>query len=323
VTRGVDKSERCVRLYENVTFCRMKHVAAFLTSDSKSKKPSQVETWATPTLQPPVRQTRSDLPRVLYNFSDHKPTGKPQRDVPTSTSTPTRPEKQSQTSPQVVRHDWRSPTTVVSDESTSTEELTYSETSSDEDIDQPQQPPADMASEAVNLSTPPAFSGQQEDDPVDWLRRFEKFCSFKGIANNKKRDLMLYLMVGNAADWVEHIADDKKDTIANLLTSFHQRYDESEYLQHKNAKIMFERKQQPNERVEDFITQMRKLATQVGLDEKATKYTILNGLRPAIAAAVIQKESKTVDEILATARLAESAGLATTAGPSTVNRHAE
>jgi len=108
-------------VYESVAFCRMKHVAAFLTSDSKSKKPSQVETWAaTPTLQPPVRQTRSDLPRVLYNFSDHKPTGKPQRDVPTSTSTPTRPEKQSQTSPQVVRHDWRSPPTAVSDESTTT-----------------------------------------------------------------------------------------------------------------------------------------------------------------------------------------------------------
>lgn len=167
-----------------------------------------------------------------------------------------------------------------------------------------------MASEPVNI-TPPAFSGQSGEDPSDWFRRFEKFCSFKGVTGDKKRDLMLYLMIGNAADWVENLAPEKKNSIQTLSTSFHERYDDSESLQHRHAKDMFDRKQRSDERVEDYITHMQKLARQVGLDEKATRFAILNGLRPAIASAVIQKESKTIDEIMSAARLAESAGLAT------------
>jgi len=82
----------------------------------------------------------------------------------------------------------------------------------------------------------------------------------------------------------------------------------------KSAKEIFSRRQGEDECADDYISYMRKLATNVGItDNKVIQYAILNGLRPHIAAYVTQQKPETLEAVLEAARIAE---VTMPAGPS-------
>jgi len=105
--------------------------------------------------------------------------------------------------------------------------------------------------------------------------------------------------------WLEGLPADKKNSFANLKISFEGTYIKPLYMKYRSAKDIFTRKQAIDERVDDYVAQIQRLARNIGADDRMIMYAIINGLRPNIAAYVTQRDPKTVAEMIDAARVAE------------------
>ena len=47
-----------------------------------------------------------------------------------------------------------------------------------------------------------------DQDLIDWLMWFEKYCNYKGLSETEKRDLFIMMLQGPAADWVNGLLVD-------------------------------------------------------------------------------------------------------------------
>ena len=167
--------------------------------------------------------------------------------------------------------------------------------------------PADQTDEmAESTVVPQPFNGKSTEDPGNWLRHFENYCTYKGLTDVQKRNFFRVLMAGSAADWLEnaHI-DDNNATFDNYKTLFETRYKVPEIMRFKWARELFSRPQGTDENVDDYVIQMQKLGKIVGINEEMLNYAILNGLKPHIANFVTQRAPRTIDELMAAARIAE------------------
>lgn len=153
---------------------------------------------------------------------------------------------------------------------------------------------------------PPTFSGYAKEDPDTFLKAFLKYAKFRDIIDvNKRLNLFAVLLKNCAADWFDALPDNSKDTFEHAIDSFKQRYQPPEVVKFRCANDLFIKKQMPDETVDDYVTRMRKLARTLEVDDNILKFALINGLKPVLAAPVIQAKVETIDGILETARLAE------------------
>ena len=165
-----------------------------------------------------------------------------------------------------------------------------------------------MAAASDNAVKPPTFKGTSEEDADAFLKQFERYTAFKEIADNgKKLNLLSVLLSGPAGDWLDTLPAANKDTYGHLIAAFKARYQSPDAIKMKAAKDIFGKKQGLDEAADDYVTRMRKAAAliEIGPNEPALLYAIINGLKPAIQAQVTLKQPATIDAALAAARLAE------------------
>jgi hypothetical protein len=84
------------------------------------------------------------------------------------------------------------------------------------------------------------------------------------------------------------------------------------------------RKQNPGESVDDFVTQVKKLAkiAKIGVNETGTNTiydAVVQGLRPAVRSHVLQSGADTLDKLLKAARVAEVAEVPATTNEPVLN----
>jgi hypothetical protein len=163
-----------------------------------------------------------------------------------------------------------------------------------------------------SVVAPKPFMGKTaEQDPVDWLLWFEKYKAYKKMSDGDSRELFIMLMQGAAADWMNaQLADSLREPSYERLTdSFREQYFKPKELRWRDASQIWREKQLPQEKVADYIVRLRKLARELELQPEVLKMIILQGFRPAIQAAVIQKGELDMDEMIHVAKLAESVEL--------------
>lgn len=150
----------------------------------------------------------------------------------------------------------------------------------------------------------PTFNGK--GDALTFMKQFDKFLKYRAIENdeNKTLNLLTVLLKDSASDWVDSLPDSEKDTIAALRASFEKRYMSPESVKYKCAQELFTRKQ-CDETADDYITDMRKLASQIKATDDILRYAIMNGLRSDISVFVAQKQPESIDDVIQAARLAE------------------
>ena len=73
-----------------------------------------------------------------------------------------------------------------------------------------------------------------------------------------------------------------------IRTAFQLRFRDSELLRWRKASHLRTRVQGPDESVDTYITCMRKLARDVGMEGEQLRYAVQRGLRPQLLAYVIQ-----------------------------------
>jgi hypothetical protein len=164
-----------------------------------------------------------------------------------------------------------------------------------------------MAEAAVAIR-PPTFSGKANEDADSFLNAFERYIRYREIKDaDKKLNLLAVLLTDAAGDWFESLPDSSKTSYDNLRAAFASRYQSTDTIKFKCAAEIFTRKQGETQSVDDYVTQMCKLAKLCSADENILKFAIINGLKPYISVQVTQAKPATIDKILEVARLAELA----------------
>jgi hypothetical protein len=178
----------------------------------------------------------------------------------------------------------------------------------------------DMAESGLN---PPLFTGTGQQDAAAWHQNLLDFIDFKSVPAEKRLPLFKIRLTGAASDWLVSLPDDQKDTFDHLTTAFLERYKPKEIEKYRYAKELFGQKQEANETVDLFLTKLRKKAEIAGLDVKSQIFAALNGLRPEIAAFVLEHPPlEDLDDVLKHARLAEiTRGTTGRASDDTVAQH--
>ena len=157
--------------------------------------------------------------------------------------------------------------------------------------------------------SPGQFHGGLDENGSEWLRQLQNYCAFRGFNDVKSLALMKVLLTDAAANWVESLDEKSTGTYAALVTSFKSRYMQPDALKYKSAKELYSRKQKCDESAVAYIETMTKLAREVVADvgqaEDFARFAILNGLKSNIANFVLQREPKTLSDVVSAARIAE------------------
>jgi len=183
--------------------------------------------------------------------------------------------------------------------------------SEDEDSDNTEISDSELDGMAAvgDTKSPPVFTGASGECPLDWLRQFDKYCEFKELAEAKKLQLFKYLLQSGASDWMDGLPTAVTGSYGQLVGAFKERYGSSTAMKYRIAKELFGRKQGALETVDEFVTAVKKLGREIQADMATVQYTVVNGLRPDIAAHVARQQPTTLEEVVAAARVAEAVPL--------------
>ncbi len=159
---------------------------------------------------------------------------------------------------------------------------------------------------------PKPFTGRAAQDPESWLEYFERYCEFRQLRTDDKRKLFAILLQEGAADWLSVLPPAIKASYSDLVEAFKTNYYKSPELKWKEAGALWNQAQGDEERVEDFVTRLRKAARRLNLPQEVLHYAVISGLRGPIRLHVVQQGVRTLDDTLRAAKVAEAAATTTT-----------
>jgi hypothetical protein len=158
---------------------------------------------------------------------------------------------------------------------------------------------------------PKPFTGQADQDPEGWFEFFERYADFRQLEPGVKKRFFCILLQGGAGDWLATLPNAAQMSYVELTNAFKANYYRSPELKWKEAGALWNQAQGPSERVEDFVTRLRKAARRLNFPAEVLHYAVINGLRGPIRLHVLQQGVKSIDDTVRAAKVAEAA--ATTA----------
>jgi hypothetical protein len=158
---------------------------------------------------------------------------------------------------------------------------------------------------------PKPFTGQADQDPEGWFEFFERYADFRQLEPGVKKRFFCILLQGGAGDWLATLPNATQMSYVELTNAFKANYYRSPELKWKEAGALWNQAQGPSERVEDFVTRLRKAARRLNFPAEVLHYAVINGLRGPIRLHVLQQSVKSIDDTVRAAKVAEAA--ATTA----------
>ena len=159
---------------------------------------------------------------------------------------------------------------------------------------------------------PKPFTGQSSQDPESWFEYFERYANFWRLTPGERLELFGMMMHEGAADWMATLPEVAKRDYRRLAEEFKTNYYRSPELKWKEAGDLFNQVQGPNERVEDFVTRMRKAARRLNLTPDTLHYALINGLRGPIRLHVVTQGVTTLENSIRSAKIAEAAATTST-----------
>lgn len=161
-----------------------------------------------------------------------------------------------------------------------------------------------------NSVTMEPFLGGVSDDVIRWINKFQNFADYKQLSPTGRLQLMKLLCKDSAADYLESLEDHIKASYDLLTHALIQRFELPKTLQWKRAAELFTRPQGPKEPVETYMAAILTLAKKAkSSDSKQILAAMINGFKPAIKLAVLQRPMETVQDVMESARIAEAANV--------------
>ena len=166
----------------------------------------------------------------------------------------------------------------------------------------PQTPPVKISD---SLIAPKPFSGH-DSEPEDFLRHFERFSALKSLNEAEKIQVFSLFLTSVALDWWNTLSPDKITSWATVEREFRNMFAKPAILRYQQASSLFLSPQQATERVDVFITRLKKDAARLNIPDQMLLYAILNGLRGPIRTHCLTQNCQTLEQIIHAARVAEA-----------------
>jgi hypothetical protein len=158
---------------------------------------------------------------------------------------------------------------------------------------------------------PKPFTGKSSQDPEAWLEYFERYCDFRRLVPADRLNLFGIMLHEGAADWFSTLPAEQKAQYTDLVKAFKANYYKSAELKWREAGQLWNQAQGAEERVEDYVTRLRKAARRLELPPEVLHYAVINGLRGPIRLHVVQQGVKSLDDTIRAAKVAEAAASTT------------
>jgi hypothetical protein len=158
---------------------------------------------------------------------------------------------------------------------------------------------------------PKPFTGKSSQDPEAWLEYFERYCDFRRLVPADRLNLFGIMLHEGAADWFSTLPAEQKTQYTDLVKAFKANYYKSAELKWREAGQLWNQAQGAEERVEDYVTRLRKAARRLELPPEVLHYAVINGLRGPIRLHVVQQGVKSLDDTIRAAKVAEAAASTT------------
>ena len=156
-----------------------------------------------------------------------------------------------------------------------------------------------------SLIRPGEFNGYSNEDASAHLEKFESWIALKGIQDeHRMARAFRLLMRENALAWLKSLEQNVVNNWDALRDAFITKFAAPENKMTKNRDLM-ERKQGPNESVDEYIKQMQKLANYLEKSETDVVYMIIQGFRPSIKEKLLMTDITNFQQLERLARVAE------------------
>ena len=160
--------------------------------------------------------------------------------------------------------------------------------------------------EDMDSFLPGIFSGTDDENPKDWIRNFELFCTLKGLQPEARKAAFSLSLRDIAGRWLLLLDDDTKNDRQKLHEAFVSRFSTSLVAPEEKMRRFWTAKQETKESVRNFVDRMRSNAVEIDVKDLVLTTAIQSELRPSIRQHVARQGPKSVDELLQHALLAES-----------------
>ena len=168
--------------------------------------------------------------------------------------------------------------------------------------------------EEMDSFLPGNFSGSETDsDPREWFRKFELYCTLKGLKAETKKAAFALSLRDVASRWYELLEDNTKSDFKQLHDTFIARFTTSPISQSEKMRRFWTAKQESKESIRNFVDRMRSNAVEIDVNDPILTTAIQSGLKPSIKQYVTRQNPQTVSALLEQALIAESTDFQTEA----------
>ena len=151
-------------------------------------------------------------------------------------------------------------------------------------------PDTDEMSEILLIPQP--FKGTSDEDSMRFITQFEAYAKFKNLKDDQLMGTFPLLLRDGALTWFDNLPAVDKETMTKLKQAFTERYGPQAHTSYHQVAELFQRTQKPNEKVLDYISDMRRRASLLKLPEPQTLQAILHGLTDSLRPFVLQHNPK-------------------------------
>ncbi|CAC5358209.1 unnamed protein product [Mytilus coruscus] len=161
-----------------------------------------------------------------------------------------------------------------------------------------------------DIVKPTIFYGNLDEDIDSWLKNFDRIATANDRSRERKSNTLPAFLGDRAAEFYESLEDDEKEDIATLCESLRKRFMPKE-LQSLYYSNPFQARQREGQNVEDFASEINKLATRAYSDMKRDQKDVLikehfiQGLKQDIKQFVMLSNPTTFEEAFRSAKREE------------------
>jgi len=159
----------------------------------------------------------------------------------------------------------------------------------------------------VNIVSFPSFGGNESEDVNQFLRDFSRAATFYELSDEKQALVLPFYLKGNASIWFKSLSSLRNETnLQELKEALLKQYVPSYYYLRLRTQLD-EIKQCKDQRVDDYIAEVRQCCSRLNLIQSEWMHHLLKGLRSEIKEYVLLQAPETFEEAEKYARLKEFA----------------
>ena len=168
-------------------------------------------------------------------------------------------------------------------------------------IDEMRKEPSGAAQAQTHLTNSPApsiFSGETECNAVSWIGRYVSYCDHHDIKPAKRLSGIPLYLSGIAYDWWRNLEQTKRNTFENFQKAFVERFTVQPPDWMRDRKLL-DMRQSPSQSINAFAREIL-LEAEISNIKDQTKIhsTFCWGLLPKYKQAILQKDTKTLEEAI-------------------------